>query len=357
VQNDDYIFSCIIKYFQGTISPEDASILDKWKKESTENEKEFSQIILILEYADRINQLKRINCVDDLRLVKKRFSENKTTRLQQIGRSAIKYAALLTLPLLIGTLWGVSQYFRQLQMTQSVVTKETQTAFGVHTKVELSDGTLVWLNSGSKLTYPETFTQSAREVTLEGEGYFKVKSDQKHPFYVNVGTMSIKATGTAFNVTNYPNEAFLQVLLEHGKLELVRKVGKSDQQICRIHEGEMLKYQQSSNSICVKKVDVNKYTSWTRGKLIFRNDKMDEVITRIGRQYNAEIHLEGEELKDYRYTATFEDETLFQILDLLRHSSPITYTIEPRKKQTDETFSKQIITIKEKRKKNQQIMR
>lgn len=347
MQQNDYIFTCIIEYFKETISSDDATRLEAWRNESADHEKEFIQTIRILDYAERINQISHINSVKDLKLVKKRFPKNRTSGIRQLLRQVSRYAAVLSIPLLISTFWGIFQYQEHQQLAKSVVIKDVQTASGVRTKLTLSDGTQVWLNSGSKLTYPEAFVRSIREVTLVGEGYFKVKSDLSHPFYVHVGSLSVKATGTAFNITNYPNETLLQVTLEQGKLELVKQINtQTDQQICRISEGEMVKYDPNSNLISLKKVDVNKYISWVRGKLIFRNDKMDEVITRIGRQYNAEIQLEGDELSDYRYTATFEDETLYQILDLLKYSSPITYTIQPRKKLDDESFSKPKIIIK-----------
>jgi transmembrane sensor len=97
--------------------------------------------------------------------------------------------------------------------------------------------------------------------------------------------------------------------------------------------------------LSVSEVDVEKHTSWKEGLLIFRDDKMDEVVLKLNRKFNVEIILEDPELKDYIYTATFEDESLTQILGLLKISAPVDYQAYKPKQLADNSFSKQKIVI------------
>ena len=187
-------------------------------------------------------------------------------------------------------------------------------------------------------------------MTLSGEAMFQVVSNVESPFIVNAGPIKVKATGTVFNVTNYANEPNIEVILDKGAVSLHLARDVQHPKICDVAIGEMATYHRDENRMSVKKVDTPKFLAWTQGRLIFRNDKMEEVVTRLGRWYNADIVLEGEEITDYFYTATFDGETIGQILELLKHSAPIDYYIIPRSKKSDNTFARQQITIKTKKK-------
>jgi transmembrane sensor len=102
-------------------------------------------------------------------------------------------------------------------------------------------------------------------------------------------------------------------------------------------------------NLVVEQVNPEKYIAWKAGMLIFREDPMQEVVRRLNRWYNVDIQLEGPELKDWTYTGTFEDESLIQVLELLKISAPIDYTIKQREIKTDKTFSKMEIIIRQKK--------
>jgi ferric-dicitrate binding protein FerR (iron transport regulator) len=109
--------------------------------------------------------------------------------------------------------------------------------------------------------------------------------------------------------------------------------------------GEKATYVRNESKLYYENVDVKKYIAWKDGKLIFRDDSMEEVARRLNRWYNVDINLTGNDLGDYVYTATFEDESLVQVLELLKISAPIDYKIKPRKRKNDATFSRLEIEI------------
>ena len=131
-----------------------------------------------------------------------------------------------------------------------------------------------------------------------------------------------------------------------GKINLFQGEYLKEKEILRsMVPGEKATFNEKENKICFNKVDVKKYISWKDGILMFRDDSMQDVVRRLNRWFNVDIKLTGNKLKDYVYTATFHDESLVQILDLLRISAPIDYIIKSREHKTDKTFSKMEIEI------------
>jgi transmembrane sensor len=195
------------------------------------------------------------------------------------------------------------------------------------------------LNSGSMLSYSLPFSHN-RKVKIEGEGWFEVKHDEDHPFEINTGNSTVKVLGTKFNVSAYQSENYVEVVLQNGKVEFQ---DNEDHEKMMLFPSERLVFQ---NGIIRKSVtDPAKYTSWTEGKLVFKGDPMTEVARRIERWYNVKVELGDKELEKYSFRATFQDDKLEDVLRFLSLTSPITYSIIPRKLLDDGTFEKEIITI------------
>jgi ferric-dicitrate binding protein FerR (iron transport regulator) len=195
------------------------------------------------------------------------------------------------------------------------------------------------------LEYPVAFANNVRQVKLTGEAFFDVKKDPQHPFIVNAGKLNIEVKGTRFNVCNYPNESSSELTLESGSVRLFTGNFKDKRTLALIKPGERALLSNSDDKLTVSKVDIEKHTSWKEGLLIFREDKMDEVILKLNRKFNVDIILQDPEIKEYIYTATFEDESLGQILGLLRISAPVNYVVYKPIQLDDNTFSKQKIVI------------
>ena len=257
-------------------------------------------------------------------------------------------AAILLLPVLGMLYYSLTK--SPQEATQYVGSKvdslEIITPVGSRTVVQLPDGTEVYLNHGSILKYPQNFIGATRGVTLSGEGYFKVTHDPEMPFVVQTPFIHVTALGTEFNISAYPDENTIETTLVKGKVALEQKTPERKlRSLGTIIPGQHVEYLTETKKIISTIGDVEPYIGWKDGRLIFKNESIVHIADKLGRWYNVEFEFKNEAAKQFTYTATFVDETLLQILDLLKIATPIDYKILPRKKQPDGTFSKQKIII------------
>lgn len=173
------------------------------------------------------------------------------------------------------------------------------TPYGKRTQIVLSDGTKIWLNAGTTLSYPTSFSDKSREVYLSGEAFFEVAKDKSRPFHVITGDLRIKVTGTRFNVTSYQNDSFTQAVLVEGKI-FASKNGIFSKDV-ELSPGEIIVLDKSENRLSKQKVDVELYASWINGYLIMRDEPIDEIIKKLERYYDQKIIAENLS-QDIRFT-------------------------------------------------------
>lgn len=164
--------------------------------------------------------------------------------------------------------------------------------YGKRSEITLADGTHIWLNSGSQLSYPSRFKTNSREVYLTGEAFFDVTADANKPFYVMTHDFKIKVLGTKFNVSSYSEDRTIQTVLLKGKVSAGKN--KLFAETIDLYPGERIVYDKEGDSIAKGKVDVQLYTSWINGYLIFDNEPTTEVFKKLERYYNQRIISSGE---------------------------------------------------------------
>jgi ferric-dicitrate binding protein FerR (iron transport regulator) len=191
---------------------------------------------------------------------------------------------------------------------------------GQMSKVHLPDGSAVWLNSGSSLTYSNLYGSNIRKVDLSGEAFFEVKENQDIPFRVKCGDLNIQVLGTSFNISAYQNTGKIDVVLEKGAVELTGKTGDSGKTL--LNPGEMASYDSGSRKISVTEVNTIRFTSWKEGILNIYNLNLDEVVKKLESRYNQEFEVE-EAIRALRYTFTIKNETLSDILTLMEQITPV----------------------------------
>ena len=191
--------------------------------------------------------------------------------------------------------------------------------YGKRSALTLADGSLAWINSGSRLVFPAAFNDDYREVYVEGEAYFEVLHDNQHPFIVRTKNYSVKVLGTKFNVSAYSQDNEQSVVLVGGKVEVKTEKGQKYE----LAPDEML--------ICndmqafVRLVDASIYTSWTQGIYIFKSEPLHAIAKRLSRYYGKEIVCE-ENVKNILCSGKLElKETLSDILDNLAQAVSITW--------------------------------
>lgn len=196
--------------------------------------------------------------------------------------------------------------------------------YGKRSEIILADGTKIWLNAGSTLSYPVRFTGNSREVYLSGEAFFEVSTDRSKPFYVITGDLRIKVTGTRFNVTSYNNDIVTQAVLVEGRIEAAknRLFGRS----VELSPGERIVYDRKENKIKKDKVDTELYTSWVNGYLILENEPVEEIFKKLERYYDKKIVVEGLS-GQYRFTGKLNlAEDLEKVLKNV--AFPASFTVE-----------------------------
>jgi ferric-dicitrate binding protein FerR (iron transport regulator) len=254
-----------------------------------------------------------------------------------------RVAAILILPLITAlTYLLIAGYGSARDASSSLpVLMEANTPYGMYTRMNLPDGSTVWLNAGSRLEYPAVFASGERRVYLSGEGYFEVGADAGKPFLVETADITVRATGTAFDVEAYPGDTVTCVTMVEGRVS----VGIGDGQPLSISPGERMEYNHSCGRYAIRRTDTYKWCAWKDGKMVFRDDPLEYVFKKIGQTFNVEIVMNDASIGRHPYRATFEGESLDQILRLLRMTAPITYKYFDRKKDMDNHFLKQRIEV------------
>ena len=178
-----------------------------------------------------------------------------------------------------------------------IVMNQVAVPFGQQQDVVLSDGTIVRLNSGSRLIFPSSFSDSKkREVTLIGEGFFNVHKDYAHPFIVKTTFMKVKVLGTTFDLCAYKDENTVAAVLVEGSVRVYNKNDESASRIITLTPGEGCFYSVNKNKSEIKRIDTEFYTSWTDGVYQFKNVSLIEVIEKLEKYYNVYIETEEKEL-------------------------------------------------------------
>lgn len=286
------------------------------------------------------NAIREIESIDLDRSYEKTMRKAKRSKRMQLYQSLMKYAAFFSLPLLMTSLVLGWMCFSKPDSAERYA--EVISANGSIMRYELPDHSVVWLNSGSKLRYPVAFQGDSRNVELTGEAYFEVEADKKRPFYVNMTDgLKVYVYGTKFNVSAYGDDTSIETVLEKGKVNVITPQAKE----LVLNPGERVLYNRESGQWTKDKVDVYEKVAWKDGKLIFRNASLEEIFKRLSRHFNVDIELSNRYNREYRYRATFRNETLPQILDYLAQSARMKWQLHDSSLQDDETLSRKKVTV------------
>lgn len=189
-------------------------------------------------------------------------------------------------------------------------------------QLQLADGTKVWLNAESSVRYPVVFSETARDVYLEGEGFFKV-SKNGSKFTVHTNSLNVDVLGTEFNVSAYPDDDQITATLVEGSIN-IRTSHDTLSTVLVPDQQAVLSF--DDNNLMVQQVDVRFFTSWMNGKIEFDNESLEDVMKRLSRWYNFEYEFEREEAKSYHFTARLDgDEKIANILEMLELTTEVSF--------------------------------
>ncbi len=207
-------------------------------------------------------------------------------------------------------------------------TTNAVTQKGQRSLITLKDGTKVWLNTDSRLTYPSSFEgQRVREVTLEGEAFFDVAENKAQPFIVHTAEINVKVLGTAFNVRSYQKDQNVETTLVRGKVN-IESTGKQAKAVTLLPNQRVVFEKTSRQLLLENRVNTEKYTAWREGKLIFEDQPLSEIVQALERWYNVTIHVEDTGSLGCRFSANVDNKSLEEVLELFKASENIDYRRE-----------------------------
>jgi ferric-dicitrate binding protein FerR (iron transport regulator) len=333
----------LVRYACGECLLSEKEEVESWINFSSENSKLYERVNFIVQSTRILQKINKIDTQKALQKVKEQIPElNRKKRISWITILQ-RAAALLFIPLL-GFLWYTLNTLHN--DNETIVYNEVKSTPGMISKCTLPDGSLVWLNSGSTLKYPSKFQTNSRNVELKGEAFFEVEHNSAKPFYVKANSgITIKVTGTRFNLNAYPDDNTVETTLVNGKILLEQQVDANTIKETPITPGTRASFSKETGKLMLESVNTDYDIAWKNGKIIFKNSAIEDVIKTLERKYNIDIELKGSKLQSYRYTATFTDETLIQVLDLLKLSAPLNYRILKQKQQEDSTFTRKKVII------------
>jgi ferric-dicitrate binding protein FerR (iron transport regulator) len=197
---------------------------------------------------------------------------------------------------------------------------------GQRAMIYLPDGSTLWLNAQSSIEYEKNFSDTVRSLRLVGEAFFMVKKNPEKPFIVYAGNTQITALGTSFNVEAYEGDDEVNVSLEQG-LVMVRKQNQLEKSGVLLHPGDMAIVPSHGNEILVSSLDPISAFAWKDGDIIFKNAQFDEVIHKLERWYGVKFHYNEKPANNWRFTGTFHNEYLENILEAISFGERIDYEI------------------------------
>lgn len=374
------IDSILLKFIENRISEKETDFLSKWMEDS--NNKLYFDEFIEINYL--INSKNSFDYRDSLQKTKEIINEKEITNVKWWNKHSklLKYASMIVL------FTGMTYYFMQqpplnkvsseLQLKNEEITLEMGNGtiviipdsaqqkihnkngkililqqgnklnyqngsgagilaynkltipYGKTFQVQLSDGTLIHLNAGTTFRYPEKFLKgNDRMVFVDGEAYFEVAKDKKHPFIVNANGINIRVTGTKFNVSNYKEDDKKNVVLVEGSVSVYKsKEVYNATKASLLKPGFKAQWNKNNKNINIDKVDVSLYTAWINGKLVFKNNPFSEIKKKLERKYNVTIINNNSSLEKNTFSAVFDIETIEEVMEVLKRGYGIEYTIK-----------------------------
>lgn len=332
----------ILDYLEGRLSEEERLAFEKKIKESETLQSEVGDLDLILSTMDNMKHLHKVNTVD--RWKKMSFKLSVLKFKHKFFKTVQFFTVLLLIPVTLFVLDKGNLFIEKNDYLTEVV--EVQSAYGVVSKILLPDSSIVYLNSGSTLTYPRAFEGDVRKVSLSGEAYFEVKSTTENRFDVELtDDLYISAYGTEFNINAYEDQGWISAVLAEGNISVQHKDALKPTISNVLQKGQLALYDKEAQSIDISSTNLYVATAWKDGKIVFRRSKLSDIAYRLSKHFNVDIDLNEKELTQYEFSATFTTETLTEILDLLQKASPIKWHYVEPEKQRDESYTKRKVII------------
>ena len=287
------------------------------------NEEHLNEFNSVKQINERLNEVGYISAGQGDQSWKKIERTIKIRRFKKMN-TMLKYAAIIILAFATGFVFRPSS--KTEKPAADIRYSEIRVPFGQMSQVVLSDGTKIWLNSGTTIRYPEQFAADSRSVTINGEAYFEVAKMAHKPFTVNSSDLKIEVLGTSFNISAYQEDQESTVTLVEGKVNAQSLDGKS---MINLIPGQLATKNKNNSNIAIKTVDTDFYKAWIEGRIFFDDEPLGQIANKLDRWFNVKITFENEKLKSHRFTGTIlKNKPVDQIMQALELLAPIKFKHE-----------------------------
>lgn len=320
IKEQENIDIAIQHFIQGNANLAERKLLLNWLNENPQNrkllfgEKDVWEGMLM--GSDKLNEIE----VEQWIKLQIRVSKlkSKSSRVNEI----IRIAALLVLAL--GAGWFGHYFYSESSASQIVEMKNIESSKGQIKEIFLSDGTHVWLNADSKISFPSNFTKNTREIELQGEAYFEVTSNEAYPFLVKTKNHTVKVTGTQFNICEYPESKIIETTLVEGKVKII-----SGNFIKDLKPGQQSSFNTQTAKVVINEADFETYTAWREGRYEFKNEPISKIFQIMERWWDVDINYPETKLKNERISGVLRrHKSIEQHFEVIKQLVPIDYEID-----------------------------
>lgn len=301
--------SILIRHLQKQTSENEDKIIENWLVESTVNQSYFSNLKKIWEHSDSIEDFELIDAAGDWKKVKPKINtEGNKPKVKKLHAAFYTIARIAAVFILILGIAILVRYFLVNEPELLVHSTEFN-----QSELLLSDGSKVFLNQHSEISYPEKFSRTEREVSLKGEAYFEVARNESNSFIVHTGNQGIvKVLGTSFNIKD--DTSSVTVHVTSGKVAFYQDNKSADQIILTKNDKAVL----DNNIISKTFIDDPNFLSWKTGIMEFRNSPLLTVIDQLADFYKQPIQIKNQKIEAYKYTSTIDNQPLDDVLDEIK---------------------------------------
>jgi ferric-dicitrate binding protein FerR (iron transport regulator) len=333
----------IAKYFANTLTSQERELLEQWENKSALNASQLIELRKI--FKERSGERKTIHS----KILKEKIWRNTFHARAELKIHGLNYngvrmhysfrkvaAVILTLIFISFLVYHFLSSVPAINKGEKIserVYKENPA--GQKTKVFLSDGSVVWLNANSSISYFKHFSDTARVLHLNGEAFFEIAKDTLRPFYVQSGNVEVIVLGTKFNVDAQEAEPYVTIALTEGLVKVRDHRMPKDSNSMSVQPGQGVKVPQNGGSWQRFSFDAtnkfNPFTSWKDGILVFRGDSFDQFMEKITQWYGIEVEMVGDPPANWEIRGVFQNESLNNVLKVASYNKQFTYALERKR--------------------------
>lgn len=332
----------LLRYIKGEATNKEEREILEWVGKSRENERYFvmlNNLWISQNISDKKASDEELEAIVKLTTGKKVLGGKFRKYVPYAAAAVILLSVGLNFLLFSGTVSPVKKGDEPVRMAYlpTEYKHEIYTEKGVKARVILPDGSKVWLNSDSRMVYPDRFETDIREIDFSGEAYFDVVRDSLRPLVINTNKdFKVEVLGTKFNLKSYDNDAEARTTLYSGSVNIVSKVprGKlkeSKEVVTKLKPLESCIIRDKQNPIHIKPENPEKQTAWKDGRIIFESTPMVETIKILERWHGVEFEVKDKSVYTFDITARFKSESIVQIMEMIKYCALIDYSIDSNK--------------------------